>query len=46
MTRTDSASRRFGVGQGPPTSPENNPELWVQLGEEACNTNLEILCWK
>ena len=40
MGRADSASHGFVVGQGPT---ENNPELWVQLGEEARNTNLAIL---
>jgi len=43
MRRVDNVSHRFVVGQGPTTSLENNPELWVQLGEEACNTNLAIL---
>jgi len=42
MRRADSASRRFMVGQGPVTGLENNLELWVQLGEEARNTNLAI----
>lgn len=39
MRRAGSASHRFVAGQGPA---ENNPELWVQLGEEARNTNLAI----
>jgi len=43
MRRADNVSRRFVVGQGPATGLENNPELWVQLGEEARNTNLAIL---
>lgn len=30
------------MGQGA-HGPENNPELWVQLGEEAKNTNEVIL---
>lgn len=40
MRRVASVSHRFVVGQGPA---ENNPELWVHLGEEARNTNLAIL---
>ena len=43
MRRIDSTSRRFVTGQGPATSPEPNPELWVQLREEAHNTNMAIL---
>lgn len=31
------------MGQGPATDLETNPEIWVQLREEACNTNLVIL---
>eukprot|EP00253_Pinus_taeda_P018524 PITA_18524 len=40
MRRARSASHKCVVGQGPA---ENNPELWVPLGEEARNTNLAIL---
>lgn len=36
-------SHRFAASQGPATSPRSNLELWVQLGEEACNTNQAIL---
>ena len=43
MRRIDSVSHKFVVGYGPATGPKNNPELWVQLGEEARNTNLAIL---
>lgn len=43
MRRTDSASHKFVAGQGPAAGPGNNPELWVQLGEEARNTNQAIL---
>lgn len=43
MRRTDSTSHKFVVGQGPATGPERRPELWLQLGEEARNTNLAIL---
>eukprot|EP00253_Pinus_taeda_P017906 PITA_17906 len=42
MRRADNTPRRPVMGQGVP-SPENNPELWVQLGEEARITNQEIL---
>eukprot|EP00253_Pinus_taeda_P012349 PITA_12349 len=42
MRRADSTSRRPVTGQGVP-GPENNPELWVQLGEEARVTNQAIL---
>lgn len=28
---------------GPTTFLENNPKIWVQLGEEARNTNIAIL---
>ena len=42
MRRTDSTSRRYAMGQGVP-GPENNPELWIHLGEEARNTNQAIL---
>lgn len=39
----DSVSHRIVTGLGPTTCPKTNPEIWVQLGEEACNTNLTIL---
>lgn len=42
MRRADSTSRRYAVGQGV-HGPENNPELWVQLGEEARVTDQAIL---
>eukprot|EP00253_Pinus_taeda_P034937 PITA_34937 len=42
MRRADNTTRRPVMGQGAP-SPENNPELWVQLGEEARVTNQAIL---
>eukprot|EP00253_Pinus_taeda_P011491 PITA_11491 len=42
MRRTDGASNRYTAGQGT-HDPEINPELWVQLGEEARVTNQEIL---
>eukprot|EP00253_Pinus_taeda_P011485 PITA_11485 len=42
MRRTDNIPRRPAMGQGVPGS-ENNPELWVQLGEEARVTNQAIL---
>eukprot|EP00253_Pinus_taeda_P004982 PITA_04982 len=42
MRRADSTSHRYAVGQGV-HGPENNPELWVQLGEEARVTNQAIL---
>ena len=29
--------------QGPGSNPQENPELWVQLGEATRSTNLEIL---
>lgn len=28
---------------GPAAFHENNPEIWLQLGEEACSTNLAML---
>eukprot|EP00253_Pinus_taeda_P006899 PITA_06899 len=42
MRRADNTARRPVMGQGVP-GPENNPELWVQLGEEARVTNQAIL---
>eukprot|EP00253_Pinus_taeda_P011891 PITA_11891 len=42
MRRMDNTARRPVMGQGVP-GPENNPELWVQLGEEARVTNQAIL---
>eukprot|EP00253_Pinus_taeda_P031271 PITA_31271 len=42
MRRADNTPRRPVMGQGMPGS-ENNPELWVQLGEEARITNQAIL---
>jgi len=42
MRRADNTTRRPVMGQGAP-GPENNPELWVQLGEEARVTNQAIL---
>eukprot|EP00253_Pinus_taeda_P018663 PITA_18663 len=42
MRRADNTTRRPVMGQGIP-GPENNPELWVQLGEEARVTNQAIL---
>lgn len=43
LRRIDSTSHRFLVGQGPVAGPGGSPELWVQLCEEARNTNLAIL---
>lgn len=43
MRITDSVPHRIVTGPGPATGPETNLEIWVQLGEEACNTNLTIL---
>lgn len=43
MRRAGSAPHRFVAGQGPATNPGDNPELWVQRGEETRNTNLAIL---
>lgn len=31
------------IGIGPTSFEESNPEVWVQLGEEPCNTNTTIL---
>eukprot|EP00253_Pinus_taeda_P017986 PITA_17986 len=42
MRRADNTTRRPVIGQGIP-GPEINPELWVQLGEEARTTNQAIL---
>eukprot|EP00253_Pinus_taeda_P001671 PITA_01671 len=42
MRRADNTTRRLVMGQGI-LGPENNPELWVQLGEEARVTNQAIL---
>lgn len=42
MRRAENTSRRPVIGQGI-TGAENNPELWVQLGEEARITNQAIL---
>eukprot|EP00253_Pinus_taeda_P013893 PITA_13893 len=42
MRRADNTTRRPVMGQGAP-GPENNLELWVQLGEEAIVTNQAIL---
>eukprot|EP00253_Pinus_taeda_P030851 PITA_30851 len=42
MRRADNIPQRPAMGQGLP-GPENNPELWVQLGEEARVTNQAIL---
>eukprot|EP00253_Pinus_taeda_P011753 PITA_11753 len=43
MRRAGSAPHRSTVGQGPALNPGDNPELWVQLGEETRSTNLAIL---
>jgi len=43
MRRTNSVPHWIVTGSGPATGLETNPEIWVQLGEEACNTNLTIL---
>jgi len=43
MRRVGIEPHMFVAGQGPATSPGNNPKLWVQLGEETRNTNLAIL---
>lgn len=43
MRRIDNLSHKNMTGQGPATGPETNPEIWVQLEEEARNTNLVIL---
>eukprot|EP00253_Pinus_taeda_P012142 PITA_12142 len=42
MRRAEHTPRRPVMGQGAPGA-ENNPELWVQLGEEARVTNQAIL---
>eukprot|EP00253_Pinus_taeda_P018771 PITA_18771 len=42
MRRAENTSRRPVMGQGV-AGAENNPELWVQLGEEARITNQAIL---
>eukprot|EP00253_Pinus_taeda_P022853 PITA_22853 len=42
MRRADNTLRRLVMGQGVPGT-ENNPELWIQLGEEARITNQAIL---
>eukprot|EP00253_Pinus_taeda_P009062 PITA_09062 len=42
MRRADNTNQRPVVGQGI-SGPEHNPELWVQLGEEARSTNQAIL---
>eukprot|EP00253_Pinus_taeda_P012064 PITA_12064 len=42
MRRAENTSRRPVMGQGM-TGTDNNPELWVQLGEEARSTNQAIL---
>eukprot|EP00253_Pinus_taeda_P011207 PITA_11207 len=42
MRRVDNTTRQPMMGQGAP-GPEHNPELWVQLGEEARVTNQAIL---
>eukprot|EP00253_Pinus_taeda_P010902 PITA_10902 len=42
MRRADNTPRRPVMGQGV-SGPENNPELWMQLGEEARITNQAIL---
>eukprot|EP00253_Pinus_taeda_P017453 PITA_17453 len=42
MRRAKNTSRRPVMGQGM-TGADNNPELWVQLGEEARSTNQAIL---
>eukprot|EP00253_Pinus_taeda_P011652 PITA_11652 len=42
MRRADNTTRRPVMGQVV-SGPENNPELWVQLGEEARVTNQAIL---
>lgn len=31
------------IREGTTSFPETNPEVWVQLGEESCNTNTTIL---
>jgi len=43
MQRVASAPHRTITGQEPATNPRDNPELWVQLGEETRSTNLAIL---
>eukprot|EP00253_Pinus_taeda_P007038 PITA_07038 len=43
MRRAGSAPHRSTVGQGPALNPGDNPELWVQLGEETRSTDLAIL---
>eukprot|EP00253_Pinus_taeda_P030276 PITA_30276 len=42
MRRANNTTRQPVMGQGA-LGPENNPELWVQLGEEARVTNQAIL---
>ena len=43
MQRASSTPHRSTADQGPATNPRDNPELWVQLGEETRSTNLAIL---
>ena len=43
MQRASSALHGATTEQGPATNPRDNPELWVQLGEETRSTNLAIL---
>ena len=43
MQRASSAPHRSIAGQEPTENPRDNPELWVQLGEETRSTNLAIL---
>lgn len=43
MQRASSVPHRSIAGQGPTINPGDNPELWVQLGEETHSTNLAIL---
>lgn len=43
MRRVDNVPHKNVASLGLATFPENNTEIWVQLGEEAHNTNLTIL---
>lgn len=43
MRRTNTASHKFGAGEGSAAGSGNYPDLWVQLGEETRNTNMAIL---
>jgi len=43
MRRTSNTLHIPMTRLGPASFPETNPEVWVQLGEEPCNTNVTIM---